>query len=104
MGKRKREGGFAFPVFHPSMKVGNRDAAGNAQEMDMVWHDHVAGHEPILGVAPGVEQTVHGSGMVEHALAAGSIDGDEQYNWAVVGISAHGVARGALAGRKRGVV
>ena len=80
MRKREGKGDLGLPVFHPAVEVGNGNPPGYAQEVDMVRHDDVAGHKPVPGLAPGVEQAGYGGRMVEHALSTVCIDGDEKDN------------------------
>lgn len=103
MRERERPGGEGFPVVHPAVEVGDGEASGGAEEVDVVRHDHVAGDEPVLGVAPGVEEAVYGGWVVEDALAVVGVDGDEKEDGAVVEGFVDGVAGGAVAGGECGV-
>ncbi len=103
MGKREREGDFGLPVFHPAVEVGNGNATGNAQQMDVVRHDDVAGNEPVPGIAPGIKHAVHGGWVVEHPLPVLSIDGDEKNDRMAVA-PVNGVAGGTFSGMKRSVI
>jgi len=73
-----------LPILHPASKWLRVNGRWRAKKMQMVGHHHVASNQPMIGFGPAGQQQGMNIGPGENRLSAGSADGHQENDCAVM--------------------